>query len=127
MSLYEHVIITRPDISTTQVDELISQLTEKIKGLGGKVAKTEYWGLRNLAYRINKNRKAHYSLLQIDGSGDLIHEIERTHRINEDILRYMSIRVDEFDADPSPVLKKREERKRRDHERKERNERASVS
>ncbi len=120
MSLYEHVIITRPDISTTQVEEMVSQLTEKLKGLGGKVAKTEYWGLRNLAYRINKNRKAHYSLLQIEAPGDVIHEIERQHRINEDILRYMSIRVDEFDANPSPVLKKREERKRRDDDRNKR-------
>lgn len=115
MSLYEHVIITRPDISSTQVDEMINHLTGKLKDLGGKVVKTEYWGLRNLAYRINKNRKAHYSLLQIDAPSAAILEIERQHRINEDILRYMSIRVDEFSEDPSPILAKREERKRRDH------------
>ena len=115
MSLYEHVIISRPDISSTQVDEMINNLTEKFSALGGKVVKTEYWGLRNLAYRIKKNRKAHYSMLQIDAPSDAIHEIERQHRINEDILRYMSIRVDEFSEDPSPILAKREERKRRDH------------
>ncbi len=115
MSLYEHVIISRPDISSTQVEEMITHLTGKLKDLGGKVVKTEYWGLRNLAYRINKNRKAHYSLLQIDAPSAAILEIERQHRINEDILRYMSIRVDEFSNDPSPILAKREERKRRDH------------
>jgi len=115
MSYYEHVIISRPDMSATQTEEMINQLTEKLKGLGAKIVKTEYWGLRNLAYRINKNRKAHYALLQVDTTGDVIQEIERQHRINEDILRYMSIRVDELSEDPSPVLKKREERKRRDH------------
>ncbi len=111
MSSYEHVIISRPDISTTQVEEMINQLSEKFKGLGGRVVKTEYWGLRNLAYRINKNRKAHYSMLCVEADGDAIHEIERQHRINEDILRYMSVRVEEFSENPSPVLKKREERK----------------
>lgn len=114
MSLYEHVVIARPDISSAQVDEMIGTLTEKITALGGKVVKTEYWGLRNLAYRINKNRKAHYTLLQVDAHSDTIHEIERQHRINEDILRYMSIRVEEFSNDQSPILAKREERKRRD-------------
>ncbi len=115
MPLYEHVIISRPDISSTQVEEMIAHLTGKLKDLGGKVVKTEYWGLRNLAYRINKNRKAHYSLLQIDAPSAAILEIERQHRINEDILRYMSIRVDEFPCDPSPILAKREDRKRRDN------------
>ncbi len=114
MSLYEHVIISRPDISPTQVDEMVEQLSGKVKNMGGSVAKTEYWGLRNLAYRVKKNRKAHYSLLQIECDPATIHEIERQHRINEDILRYMSIRVDDFEEDPSPILAKREERKRRD-------------
>ena len=112
MSYYEHVIISRPDISTTQVDEMINQLTEKFKSLGGRVVGTEYWGLRNLAYQIKKNRKAHYSLLQVDAPADALHEIERQHRINEDILRYMSIRVDEFPEGQSPILAKREDRKR---------------
>jgi len=117
MSLYEHVIISRPDISSNQVDEMVEKLTTKIENLGGKVGRTEYWGLRNLAYRINKNRKAHYSLLQIDGPAEVIHEIERTHRIDEDILRYMSIRVDELSEEQSPILQKREDRKRRDNKR----------
>jgi small subunit ribosomal protein S6 len=114
MSNYEHVIISRPDISSTQVEEMVKHLGEKLKPLGGKVVTTEYWGLKNLAYRIKKNRKAHYSLLQIEAPSAAMHEIERQHRINEDILRYMSIRVDEFAEGPSPIMAKREERKRRD-------------
>ena len=117
MSLYEHVVITRPDISTTQVEEFVQNLASKIENMGGSVEGAEYWGLRNLAYRMKKNRKAHYSLLKINALPETIHEIERQHRINEDILRYLSIRVDEFLDEPSPILKKREERKR--HESKE--------
>ena len=112
MSLYEHVILSRPDISPTQVEEQVENLTKKVQNMGGSVAGTEYWGLRNLAYRLKKNRKAHYSLLKIDAEPATIHEIERQHRINEDVLRYMSIRVDEFDEEPSAILKRREERKR---------------
>ena len=114
MSLYEHVVITRPDVSSNAVEEFVQNLATKIENMGGTVEGAEYWGLRNLAYRMNKNRKAHYSLLKVNAHSDVIHEIERTHRISEDILRYMSIRVDEFNEDPSPILKKREERKRRD-------------
>lgn len=114
MSLYEHVVITRPDISATQVEEFVQNLATKIENMGGSVEGAEYWGLRNLAYRMKKNRKAHYSLLKINALPETIHEIERQHRINEDILRYLSIRVDEFLDEPSPILKKREERKRRE-------------
>ena len=114
MSLYEHVIISRPDISPTQVEELVENVTKKVQNMGGSVERTEYWGLRNLAYRLKKNRKAHYNLLQINAEPATIHEIERQHRINEDILRYMSIRVEEFDDEQSPILAKREERKRRE-------------
>lgn len=114
MSLYEHVIITRPDISSAQVEELVNDTIRKFENLGGKAGKTEYWGLRNLAYRVQKNRKAHYSLIEIDAPAAAIHEIERQHRINEDVLRYMSVRVEEFSEDPSPILAKREERKRRE-------------
>ena len=105
MSLYEHVVITRPDVSSSAVEEFVQNLASKIENMGGTVEGAEYWGLRNLAYRMNKNRKAHYSLLKVNAHSDVIHEIERTHRINEDILRYMSIRVDEFNEDPSPILK----------------------
>ena len=114
MSLYEHVIISRPDISSNQVEEMVEKVTKRVQTLGGDVEGTEYWGLRNLAYRINKNRKAHYSLVQIDAPADALKEIERQHRIDEDVLRYLTIRVEAFDEDPSPILAKREERKRRD-------------
>ena len=114
MSLYEHVIITRPDISSNQVEELVADTIRKFENLGAKAGKTEYWGLRNLAYRVKKNRKAHYSLIEIDAPAAAVHEIERQHRINEDILRYMTVRVEEFSDKPSPILAKREERKRRE-------------
>lgn len=114
MSFYEHVILARPDMSPAQIEDFIESLTKKIHQLGGSVEKNEYWGLRNLAYRIKKNRKAHYSLLNISALPSVLHEIERQHRINEDVLRYLSIRVSELDASPSPILKKREDRKRRE-------------
>lgn len=113
MSYYEHVIISRPDISETQVTEMVSHLSEKFEKLGGKVVGTEYWGLRKLAYRIKKHRKAHYSFFKLDVPADAIHEIERLHRIDDDVLRYMSIRVDELSEDVSPIMKKRDERERR--------------
>lgn len=114
MALYEHVVLTRPDISSTQVEEFMQTLATKIETLGATVEGAEYWGLRNLAYRMNKNRKAHYSLLKVNAEPGLLHEIERQHRINEDVLRYMTIVVEEFNEEPSAILKKREERKRRD-------------
>jgi len=116
MSLYEHVIISRPDISSNQVEEFVQNIARKVENAGGTVEGAEYWGLRNLAYRMNKNRKAHYSMLKVNANADTLLEIERQHRINEDVLRYMSIRVEEFSDDPSPILKKREERKRRNKE-----------
>ncbi|WP_017930337.1 30S ribosomal protein S6 [Robiginitomaculum antarcticum] len=114
MALYEHVVMSRPDISSAQVDEIVENLTAKIADLGGSVGRTEYWGLRNLAYRVRKNRKAHYSLLQVEAPAGALHEVERMHRINEDILRYLTIRVEEHNDDQSPILAKREERKKRD-------------
>jgi small subunit ribosomal protein S6 len=117
MSFYEHVIISRPDVSPAQVETMIEETSRKIENLGGRVEGAEYWGLRNLAYRMNKNRKAHYSLLKVEAPAGALHEIERQHRINEDILRYMTIKVDELTETPSPILAKREERKRRDNRR----------
>ncbi len=113
MSYYEHVIISRPDISETQVKEMIIQLSDKFASLGGKVVDTEYWGLRKLAYRINKNRKAHYSFFKLDAPSDAVQEVERLHRIDDDILRYMTIRVDEHTDETSPIMKKREDRERK--------------
>ena len=116
MALYEHVVVTRPDISTQQVDALVEDITKIVTDGKGKVGKSEYWGLRNLSYPIKKSRKAHYSLLNIDAPGAVIHEIERRHRINEDVLRFLTVKVDELQTEPSPVIarKDRDERKRRE-------------
>ncbi len=116
MALYEHVVVTRPDISPQQVDALVEDITKVVTELKGKIGKTEYWGLRNLAYPIKKSRKAHYSLLNIEGPGEVIHEVERRHRINEDVLRFLTVKVEEFSAEPSPVIarKDRDDRGKRD-------------
>ena len=114
MALYEHVLIARPDISPAQVETLMEELSGFLDKQGAKVAKTEYWGLRNLSYPINKQRKGHYSLFNIDGPADAIHELERQHRLSDDVMRYMTCRVDELTEEPSAVLRKSEDRKRRD-------------
>ena len=104
MAFYEHVLIARPEISPQQVDTLIEDLTKTIKELGGHTTKTEYWGLRNLTYRINKNRKGHYVLFNIEAPAGAIAEVERNMRLNEDVLRYLTVRVDELEAGPSAML-----------------------
>ncbi|MEM5517244.1 30S ribosomal protein S6 [Henriciella sp. AS95] len=104
MSYYEHVLISRPDISPAQVETQIEELSEWLKGQGAKVGKTEYWGLRNLSYPINKQRKGHYSLLNIDGPAEAIAELERRQRISDDVIRYMTIRVDQLDDEPSAMM-----------------------
>lgn len=111
MALYEHVVITRPDISPAQVDSFVEELSGFLKENGAKVGKTEYWGLRNLAYPIKKQRKGHYSLINIDGPADAIHELERRQRLSEDVMRYMTIRVEELTDEPSPVLSRKERRR----------------
>ncbi len=113
MPLYEHVLIARQDISSQQVDTITEGLQSFIEENGGKVAKIEYWGLRSMAYRMNKNRKGHYALMNIEAPAPVVQEMERQLRINEDILRMLTIRVDEFNEEQSPILIKREERKRR--------------
>lgn len=113
MALYEHVLISRPDISPAQVETLMEELSEFLGKQGASVQKTEYWGLRNLAYPINKQRKGHYSLFNIDGPADAVKELERLHRISDDVIRYLTIRVDELDEGPSPILS-RKDRGRRD-------------
>jgi small subunit ribosomal protein S6 len=104
MALYESTIIARQDISTTQVDTLADELTAILAEGGGKVTKRENWGLRSLTYRIKKNRKAHYIFFNIDAPAPAIAEYERRMRINEDVLRYLTIAVDTHDAEPSAVL-----------------------
>lgn len=111
MALYEHVVITRPDISPAQVDSFVEELSNFLKEKGAKVGKTEYWGLRNLAYPIKKQRKGHYSLLNIDGPADAVLELERKHRISDDVMRYMTVRVETLSDEPSPVLSRKDRRR----------------
>ena len=106
MPLYEHVFLARQDASPQQVEEITNQITAVVTQLGGKVAKTEQWGLRSLTYRIDKNRKAHFVMLNIDGPTAIVAEIERQERIHEDVLRYLTVRVDELEEGPSAMMRK---------------------
>jgi small subunit ribosomal protein S6 len=118
MALYEHVFLARQDLSQAQVDALAATATEIVEAQQGKVTKTETWGLKSLAYKIQRNRKAHFVLLNIDAPAGTVAELERQTAINEDIIRYMTIRVDEHEAGPSVMMRKndRERTKRRDRE-----------
>ena len=113
MPYYESVLIARQDISSQQVDSLTESLTAIIGENGGQVTKTEYWGLRNLAYRINKNRKGHYVLLNLDAPAGAVQEFERNMRINEDVLRYLTIKVEELEEGPSIQMQSRQAREER--------------
>jgi small subunit ribosomal protein S6 len=106
MPLYEHVFLARQDASTQQVEELTTQMTGIVEQLGGKVVKMENWGVRSLTYRMNKNRKAHFVLLNIDGPSAAVAEIERQERISEDVIRYLSVRVEEHEEGPSAMMRK---------------------
>jgi small subunit ribosomal protein S6 len=114
MPLYEHVFLARQDASAQQVEELTTQITGVIESLGGKVAKTENWGVRSLTYRMNKNRKAHFVLLNIDGPSAVVAEIERQERINEDVIRYLTVRVEEHEEGPSAMMRKADRDRERD-------------
>jgi small subunit ribosomal protein S6 len=117
MALYEHVIIARQDISPQQAEALNDQLKHLIEDHGGHVAKIEYWGLRNLTYRIKKNRKGHYSLLAIDAPSPAVKEMERQLSINEDVLRYLTVKVEELDLELSPILARKDRERERDRDR----------
>jgi small subunit ribosomal protein S6 len=104
MQFYENVFIARQDISSTQAEALTEQFANLIAEQGGKVTKKEQWGLRNIAYRINKNRKGHYVLMNIEAPAAAVTEMERQMRINEDILRYLTVRVDALEEGPSAML-----------------------
>jgi small subunit ribosomal protein S6 len=117
MALYEHVLIARQDISAQQAEALNDQLKHLIEDQGGSVAKIEYWGLRNLTYRIKKNRKGHYSLLAIDAPAPAVKEMERQLSINEDVLRYLTVRVEELDLELSPILARRDRERERERTR----------
>ncbi|PCI85381.1 MAG: 30S ribosomal protein S6 [Hyphomicrobiales bacterium] len=113
MPKYEHIILARQDISTSQVETLIEDFTKVIDDNEGKVEKVESWGLRNIAYRIKKNRKAHYTLMNIECPPAAMKELERQQSINEDILRVMTIKVDTFEEGQSAVLSSKNEKKTR--------------
>jgi small subunit ribosomal protein S6 len=113
MPLYEHVFLARQDLAQAQVDALAENATKIIEDNGGKVVRTETWGLRNLAYRIAKNRKAHYVALDVDAPAPAIAELERQTNINEDVIRFLTLRVDEHETGPSAMMRRGE----RDRER----------
>lgn len=112
MPLYETVFITRQDLGANQVEELTKQFCDIITQNGGKVAKTEQWGLRTLAYKINKARKAHYTLIETDTPAAALLEMERQMRIHEDVVRYMSILLDEPSKGPSVIIDRNSENER---------------
>ena len=108
MPLYEHVFLARQDLAQAQVDALAENATKIIQDNGGKVVKTETWGLRSLAYRIQKNRKAHYVMLDIEAPAGVVAELERQTQINEDVVRYMTIKVDTHEEGPSAMMRRNE-------------------
>ena len=116
MPLYEHVYLARQDVSAQQVDELTAQFKGVIEQMGGKIAKTEYWGVKSLSYRMRKNRKAHFTLLNVEAPPAALAEVERLQRLNEDILRYLTVRVETHEEGPSAMMRKVD----RDRDREER-------
>jgi small subunit ribosomal protein S6 len=120
MPLYEHVYLARQDLTSQQVDELTAQYTAVIEQLGGKVAKAEPWGVKSLSYRIRKNRKAHFTLLNVDAPPAALAEVERQERLNEDVLRFLTTRVEEHEEGPSAMMRKVDRDRDRDERRGER-------
>jgi len=114
MPLYEHVFLARQDLSAQQVEDLTKQYSGVIEQMGGKVTKTEYWGVKSLAYRIQKNRKAHMTLLNVDAPAAALGEVERQERLSEDVLRYLTVRVEELEEGPSAMMRKADRDRERD-------------
>ena len=112
MALYESVIIGRQDLTPSQFETLIDEFVSVIENLKGTIRKKENWGIRNLAYKINKNRKGHYMLLNIDGPANAIFEYERLMRLHEDIIRFLTIRINSIDEKPSPLMNNKSDRSR---------------
>ncbi|MEN3930613.1 30S ribosomal protein S6 [Microvirga sp. W0021] len=108
MPLYEHIFLARQDVTPQQVDAMVETYKGVLESNGGKIEKTENWGLKSLAYRIKKNRKAHFTLFNIEAPAAAVAEMERQMRINEDILRFMTIRVEELETEPSVMMQKRD-------------------
>jgi small subunit ribosomal protein S6 len=115
MPLYEHVFLARQDISAQQVEGLVQEFRTIIEGGGGTIGRTEYWGLKGLTFRIKKNRKAHFSLMNIDAPPAAVAELERQMRLSTDIIRFLTVRVDEHEQGPSPMMRRadRDEREGR--------------
>jgi len=120
MPFYEHVFLARQDLSQQQVDELTARFKGVIEQLGGNVPKAEYWGVKSLTYRIRKNRKAHFTLLNVEAPAAAITELERRQHIDEDVLRAMTVRVDELESGPSAMMRKVDRDRDRDERRGER-------
>jgi len=112
MALYESVIIGRQDLTTSQFETIVNEFISVIESLKGTIQKKESWGLRNLAYKINKNRKGHYMLLNIDGPADAIVEYERLMRLHEDIIRFLTMRIKSVDEKPSPLMNNKIDRQK---------------
>ena len=112
MALYESVIIGRQDLTNSQFETLIDEFTSVIKSHDGEIKKTEYWGIRNLAYKINKNRKAHYYMLNISSSPETISEYERLLGLHEDIIRFLTVKIDKVDENPSLLMNNKIDRHR---------------
>jgi small subunit ribosomal protein S6 len=112
MALYESVIIGRQDLTTSQFETIVNEFISVIESLKGTIQKKESWGLRNLAYKINKNRKGHYMLLNIDGPADAIVEYERLMRLHEDIIRFLTMRIKSVDEKPSPLMTNKNDRQK---------------
>ena len=113
MALYEHIFIARQDITSQQVEGLTDMITAVLEENGGKITKQEYWGIKSLAYRVKKNRKGHYSLLNIDAEHGAISEMERRISLNDDIIRFMTLRVDEHEVEESVQLRNKNRDDRR--------------
>ena len=110
MAYYESVFIARQDVSSNNVEELAGQLQQIVQDNGGQVTKTEHWGLKNLAYRIKKNRKGHYVLFNIDAPAEAVQELERNMRFNEDIIRFLTVKVDQLDPNPSVQMERKDKK-----------------
>lgn len=114
MALYEHVFLVRQDVSAAQVETLTDQFKSIIGDGGGQIGRSEYWGLKSLTFRIKKNRKAHFSLMNIDAPHEAVAEMERQMKINDDVIRFMTLRVDEHEDEPSAMMRSRGGRDRDD-------------
>lgn len=120
MPFYEHVFVARQDVTAAQVDQIADQIGSVVEDAGGKIALREYWGLRNLAYRIRKNRKGHFIMLRMDAPSEAVTELERQLRLNEDVIRILTVRQDTLDETPSIIMQNKQSRDGRGDRRRDR-------